>query len=475
MQNDVERVHGLTPDALDRVHRFTRLWRHLPWRIGELDLLLTSLAVTTLTEAELDRLVDADRARGTDRCGGGGDLRAERPGPPRPRGRGDSRLFDRLFNPPPFVSASGTLPQDAVTFVHPALRRSGAPLAPDSTVQRLQAALGVTDEELLQLVAGLAAALGSNPAAPAENARGFTLTDRALSLLYRHARLAQLFRLPVADLFRLISLVPGLARGHVTDFADLTALLDVRDWYTASGYSLDDLAVIRHRPPVDAFDDPDPATVTDALLAEISADRALTFADSVFAFLPRMTEELSRQLVKANLPRLTPVEGGYQLAADFRPDQPLAVPAGLTVLDERAARAALAAYHPAEVLPSRLASQLGLPAEKVNALLSLLGTEPVDRRGRSRAARWARAPLRALLADLVPLRVAFKADAWNPEAIAFVAAHPRLFRVADVRDLTIPALQDLGTYARLAAAPAPRHRTASTDRRCRPARSAGRV
>ena len=38
VQNDIERVSGLTLDSLDRMHRMVRLWRATPWTIRELDL-----------------------------------------------------------------------------------------------------------------------------------------------------------------------------------------------------------------------------------------------------------------------------------------------------------------------------------------------------------------------------------------------------------------------------------------------------
>ncbi|MBK8256732.1 MAG: hypothetical protein IPK82_29180 [Polyangiaceae bacterium] len=43
IQNDVERLQGATPSALDRMHRFVRLLRKTRWRVGELDLVLSHL------------------------------------------------------------------------------------------------------------------------------------------------------------------------------------------------------------------------------------------------------------------------------------------------------------------------------------------------------------------------------------------------------------------------------------------------
>src|SRR6185503_8082469 len=48
VQNDIERIRNLTADVLDRLHRFTRLLRHLPWSVPEFDLVLAHSAQTNL-------------------------------------------------------------------------------------------------------------------------------------------------------------------------------------------------------------------------------------------------------------------------------------------------------------------------------------------------------------------------------------------------------------------------------------------
>ncbi len=48
VQNDIERIYGVKPTSLDRMHRFTRLWRQLPWTIAELDLVLSHLSGTSV-------------------------------------------------------------------------------------------------------------------------------------------------------------------------------------------------------------------------------------------------------------------------------------------------------------------------------------------------------------------------------------------------------------------------------------------
>ena len=45
VQNNSELVNRLTLKRLDRVHRFVRLWRKLPWTVEELDYVLQQLAI----------------------------------------------------------------------------------------------------------------------------------------------------------------------------------------------------------------------------------------------------------------------------------------------------------------------------------------------------------------------------------------------------------------------------------------------
>src|SRR5262249_33050664 len=155
---------------------------------------------------------------------------------------GNPSLFDRLFNLPTYVRVDGHLPADTVRFVHSSLRTAGTPAPADNTLHRLLAALSVGDEELAALITGLAPALGANPGATNENDRGFLLTAANLTLLYRHARLAHLLSLRINDLLGLLSFA-GLTGNAVSGRADLHTLLDLRDWFVASGYTLDDLGV----------------------------------------------------------------------------------------------------------------------------------------------------------------------------------------------------------------------------------------
>src|SRR5262249_28272419 len=141
VQNDTERIHGLTLDGLDRLHRFTRLVRAVSWTILELDLVLSGLAAVGLTtgidEAALSRIAEILQLQNRwnvamdQNCALWGPIPTTALDPPQ------GSLFNRLFNFPPFVLLDGRLPKQAVSFVHSSLRASVTPLPADNTTHRL--------------------------------------------------------------------------------------------------------------------------------------------------------------------------------------------------------------------------------------------------------------------------------------------------------------------------------------------------
>jgi hypothetical protein len=308
LQHDVERVTGLTADALDRLHRFTRLQRATPWTIAQLDLVLDQLAAAKLATGiqyqslrQIPQLIDL-QTRLTlpvdQTCALWG---------PVPRTALDATsgsLFDRMFNLWPFAQLDGQLPNDSISFVHGSFCASGAPLpaapAPGArTGQRLLAALQVTDADLVALITELAPALGAKLDAAQESDRGFALTAANLTLLYRHAQLAQLLDLSVADLFQLIGLA-GIPNGAVSGLKDLLDLLDAYDWQQSSSFTLDDLGMITHGSVGDPSAYPAPPTLASAVVDGVAKDHALEFSDTVFTSL-RVTEQESRAVLSPRL------------------------------------------------------------------------------------------------------------------------------------------------------------------------------
>jgi hypothetical protein len=237
VQPDREVVSGLDQVNLDRMHRFVRLWRRLPWRIPELDLVLSRLDTGggALPLGNIAALRDVQERLGVSveaLCALIGDI------PHTPLGENRS-LFDRLFNLPPFDRDAWTPSDLVVTFWHPAFHDDDLDDAETLTHQRLLAGLQLEDEALFDLIQRLRGPLAADP-----DGR-FTVNLATLSLLYRHARLAKLLGLDVGQFIQLLSLLADdLSAGHVADLAALQALLAFHDWRQTTRFSLDDLAFI---------------------------------------------------------------------------------------------------------------------------------------------------------------------------------------------------------------------------------------
>ncbi len=471
VQNDIENVHGLTADALDRIHRFARLWKKLPWSIAELDRVLVALADSTLAPAALAsiaRVRDVEMQLGTspdETCALFGLL---------PRSPSSASLFDRLFNPPSIVVTDGAFPKDSVHFIHPAFR-SAPPAEADPALPRLLAGLRIDLDGLGQLVKRLAPYLesevvdaasgtrrteiGFDPSAPNEGDRHFLLSVANLTLLYRHARLAQALGLSIDELFQLIAFT-GLP-GHIRNLDDLVQLLAFHDWWKDSGYRLDDIAVATGVQPSDASRYPD------ALVSEIvsGASDALTFNDTVFAVALGITEKASRDFFSAN-PSLNPTlfeataAGQWRLADGIDlATATVNIPHGTTIpvpprgsrpMNANDVQGVLGSYRSFVVLRSRLAAAFGIEPEKAEALAKLAGRDLVARdlaaalRGEGAAT-----PVRDLIAGLIPYSIAFRSNLWNATALEWLRQHPDLFGLPATGP-TVATLRAASVYTRLA-------------------------
>lgn len=265
VQNDVERIYNLTPGALDRMHRFVRLWRATGWRIGELDLTWSHLenagvgaglnAAMVSGIGLVHRLRDVLHLSVEELIALFSTIpdRAVLSTPPRnqkhktdataypqaasPLTRLTVPLLDRLFNQPRQVEAGGRYPQTSTRFLHPSLAIV-PPVNVDPNLHRLKAGLNADEDQLYQLILGLARPLGVRPASAVQADREFTLSQRNLSLLYRHARLARLLKVSMPELFALAALTPEIALGYVETLAELEALLRTQRWVGSTRWSI---------------------------------------------------------------------------------------------------------------------------------------------------------------------------------------------------------------------------------------------
>ena len=231
VQVDSQVVKSLTSGRLDRFERFVRLWRHVPWTVRELDYVLGRLAGTgnpsvasqKLNEAvvtavaQLRAVQDRLHVPVDELCALTGEL-------PTDALRGESSLFGRVFDPIPDANA-------LITAFRP----------------QLAAALHVGDDDFTLLTDALMPCLGRlnpDPLALKTFTPGLWANLRNLSLLFRHARLAQLLKLSVEELLQTVVSTPeisGKPASHercVLTLADLTAVLDLHRWRVASGFTM---------------------------------------------------------------------------------------------------------------------------------------------------------------------------------------------------------------------------------------------
>lgn len=452
VQNDIERVTGLKPASLDRMHRFIRLWRACPgWSIRELDLVLGAL-----TDAGLAAGIDADALRVIAELRAlqlslGGSVEDLIPlftdVPTWPVSSSAPGLFDRLFNLPDLVALDGPLPTPGTRFVHPTLRDDPTVAAADHMLHRLLAATRTDAGGLFELISGLATPLGANPAAPAEADRGFALTATNLALLVRHARLAKLLKLKAPELFRLLALLPGGALTHVGGLNDLRSLLATAAWVKGAKRSVDDLASITGAAVVNTAAYPTAAALATGALARLAADRSLTFTDTVFT-LAGVSEAGSRALVTANPAVFDAAAGHLVLSAAFTPATVLTVPASVTVA-EPDLRAVLLSHHAGTLLKPALAGLLKIPVAKLADLADLAGAD-LDAAAIVPEAlgSGAIAALSAAVGPVLPLVTLFNAKELGADVVAFAAAHAPMFALQAPNALTIEAARKVDQFRR---------------------------
>jgi Tc toxin complex TcA C-terminal TcB-binding domain/Neuraminidase-like domain len=449
VQNDVEQVRGLTLEVLDRLHRFTRLWRACDrWTVDELDLVLRQLGAAEISEDALEGACDvrALQQRLNVTVEQATALFTDLPATELD---GKPSLVDRLFNTGAGAADGPHLPSAAVRFVHPALRATATDDG-QALLHRLMAGLGIGDGDLLALVRALAGPLGFDPEAASEDDRGFPLTSASLSLLYRHARLSNGLRRKLADLFALIALA-GLPAGAVSDRDELHVLLDLDAWLSRTGFKVDGLAYITGGPaPADAAH-PDPATVATQLVGEIARDRALVLADTAFTAIDGVTPDQSRAVIAANGAVIEPLPDGtgFRAMRTFAAGDALTVPAGVPAT-AAALRDVLLATHASTVVPARLAAHLRDQPDRVAALLALADVDlwAPDTWDELWAAV-APAQLTTAVAAIGPLRALYASSRFDADTITFIAARPAALGLPDPLHPTLEAARQAGAYAAL--------------------------
>lgn len=242
---DDQRLTGITVDTLDRIHRLLRLWRHVPWDLWELDLLVRTARIGggAVNGPALVALRDAAQLQShlnvpvETLASWFGDLpRQGRPDPADPTEAAMS-AYAALFCNPAVLN-----PPDPA-FAAP----GGGALAADRH-PALLAALSVTESELTQLLAKV----------------GATFDVEHLSALVRWSTLARGLDMRVTELLALATLVESVVADPFAAPAALLEFLDVRDVIRTVGIAPAELDALLHARPDSPYLPGDDAT-TDAV------------------------------------------------------------------------------------------------------------------------------------------------------------------------------------------------------------------
>ena len=421
IQNDIENIHGMTVAVLGRLHRFTRLWKKLPWSIQELDLVLTHIEKKDVQGDEGDLFLHtiADVLRLQKRfdisveelCGIWGKLPVVSTHKDRPS------LYDRLFNVKGFPQFTKWAATSAPDFTHPSWSgEEPEDVKNEQIASRLQAAFGIVDEELITLFEYLFSVnwLGNGEDLRPIDPTKFKLSIDNLSILYRQTKLAKLLNVSIKEFVQLLRIARAvrpeiLGAGYVVNLENVKDLSEFYDWWKSSQYTLSDLALIIGQAENDTADGFDADTFMIRLYEEVQAQKPHMFSDTVLSFVEGVTEEQSSKILKTN-------EGGlfslsdqnvpgfsYHFKAEFQENEdpkksfdpskdliidpqvinptypkledldPVTHPSVKAHMDEltKQANAVLIKHHPKEIYPNYLARRFGVTVEKMKALIQL--------------------------------------------------------------------------------------------------------
>ena len=517
VQSTVELVKNVSPRRLDRIHRFTRLWRRLGWTVQELDYLLTQLAtaepVSRIDEQVLDSVCDLLELNATwalpldevlSLAGISLDLSKTWPlttaqiveasdvfPPTGLRGSEDS-LFDRLFNSPPFRDRDGPWPPAAMPtlrFSHPAWKKRndsrGASVPDNNTLTRLLAGLQLEDKELVELIESLVEVpILDYQAATTTRDESIALSKQSIGLLYRHARLMRLLNLPVADFRKLLQLTPRLqgrasAERYLRDSYDVAGVAEFATWSASSGFTVDEILHALDTTGLTRFEGaPDVDAIVVALVAGVAEEKSFDFADTVFTALG-LTDLQSREIVAENTTTAAldkafvkvPDRETYRLRTGADPAVPATMPLTLGAgIAEAAVRILLGAYHFLSILDARLAGALqrsraeimalravahpNLDAADVAAITAALQGDPDTTR------------LSRLVAEIARFRTLFKNKVFDAGSLEFVRGHRSLFGLQNppaAQVITTDVFRRVATYAALASRADDRFGPTATD------------
>lgn len=456
IQNDIERVKNLTYDALDRAHRFVRLWRKTNWAIEDLDLVLTQLSssgvatgivpATITAVGNLLRLQEKLKLSVEELCACWYRI-------PVIIKENQKSMLDILFNHEDVVSAEGTYPKDTTKFIHPAFVLNNSTSPAEFSSFRLMAGLNRSDDEVLALIKNLSSPLGIVAIDSANEAdRGFNLTIVNLSLLYRHSKIADVLKLTIEDLFRLIKLIPSIPNDYLENITHIYDLLNFHAWWRSTSYTLDEMNYILESGDITDLENfKTKEEITAYILDQSNATNGLLFAETVFASFDDVTEEQSKAIISANnaVLEIAPDGTNYWLKPAFNPDTAINIPAGIT-RPEPEFRALLTKYHPQYLIPHYLSGQLPLSEEAISKVTNELGLDldadsfVLELQGTVTPA----VEMPALVEKLLPLGILFKDKKFNSEVLSYVLCHLSIFGITDLDNITIDNIKLIFSFTK---------------------------
>jgi Tc toxin complex TcA C-terminal TcB-binding domain/ABC toxin N-terminal region/Neuraminidase-like domain/Salmonella virulence plasmid 28.1kDa A protein len=274
----------LDAGVLDRAHRFLRMWRHAPWQMWELDVLLSSPAVAAgsldgpglLSLFTFRRLTEVTGLAVDQQLAFYADLDTTADGHRAPDGTRTPSLFSRLFLDP-------AVPSDPDL----SALASGGPITHPNLSDHLpaiQSALQLSDADATVLFA-----------APITNGQ---LTLANLSHVYRVISLARAAGSSLTELLRILPLTSaGTLAAALADPAATLAFIDEVKQTRQSGFSADALVYVLTTSPttVGITDE----QITDVVLPAIRAaiqqthDEIFTSADPPLTILQRELAQVS--------------------------------------------------------------------------------------------------------------------------------------------------------------------------------------
>ncbi|MCB9234044.1 MAG: hypothetical protein H6581_20475 [Bacteroidia bacterium] len=231
IQPNVEKIRRLTYLKLDRMQRFVRVWKKVPWTIEELDLLLCNardqffggdnqLGIIMVSIAQAMEIQEYLGLKPLELAALIGQIPIQ----------GDSSFFDQLFNPAGYKGEKWDTNLD-IPFSHPSLATSSGTESDvnDEILIRLLSGLQIKDSDLIALLE--ATAIGS-------------LNLANLSQLYKLTLLIRKLRMTGVELLSFIGLLPGEIDSNSLGLSGLLQLIKWHSWWKGSAYSLKELEAL---------------------------------------------------------------------------------------------------------------------------------------------------------------------------------------------------------------------------------------